>query len=65
MEAQEDRSFQFRGTCPTAEPWKDGIVANIMALCAPMPNRDTEAETGRRRKERLHYFAIQRGNTAG
>ena len=44
--------------------WKQ-FVARISALCAPMPNRNTETELWRRRKEWLYYFARQRGNTVG
>ena len=37
-------------------------VAKIWALCAPMPNRNTETELWRRKKEWLYYFAKQREN---
>ena len=41
------------------------VVAKILALCVPMPNRNTEAELWRRKKEWLYFFARQRGNTVG
>ena len=37
----------------------------ILALCAPMSNRNMETELWRRRKEWFYYFARQRGNTVG
>ena len=40
------------------------LNAKILALCAPLPNRNTGTELWRR-KEWLHFFARQKGNTVG
>ena len=40
-------------------------VAKILALCAPVPNRNTETELWKRKKKWLYYFARQRGNIVG
>ena len=41
------------------------VGAEILALCAPMPNRNTETELWRRNKEWLYFFVRQRGNIVG
>ena len=49
----------------SAELEQGSTVARISALSAAMPIRNIETETWRRKTEGLHYFARQRGNTAG